>query len=71
MTLSSWATPTEICLRTHALGHEIREMPVAHRHRPAGESKIRTMGAAWGFVRYLVYMRLKLHLYRARILSRP
>lgn len=68
---ASWATPTEICLRSHARGHVIREVPVEHRLRPTGHSKIRTFGAAWGFVRYLAYMRLKLHLYRTGILNQP
>jgi glycosyltransferase involved in cell wall biosynthesis len=68
---ASWATPTEICLRCHARGHSIREMAVEHRHRPAGRSKLQTFGAAWGFVRYLLYMRIKLNLYRSGILSEP
>jgi glycosyltransferase involved in cell wall biosynthesis len=68
---ANWATPTEISLRCHARGYSIQEVPVLHRHRPAGQSKVRTFGAAWGFVRYLVYMRMKLHLYRARILNQP
>ncbi|MFQ5515137.1 MAG: glycosyltransferase family 2 protein [Myxococcota bacterium] len=68
---SSWATPTEICLRVHALGFRIREVSVRHRNRVLGTSKVRTWNAAWGFLRYLIYMRLKLHLYRSDILNQP
>jgi glycosyltransferase involved in cell wall biosynthesis len=68
---AGWATPTEICLRVHARGQRIREVNVGHRDRMLGTSKVHTLSAAWGFFRYLVYMRLKLHLYRSGILSKP
>ncbi len=68
---SSWAAPTEICLRVHARGQRIREVSVGHRDRTLGTSKMRTVSVAWGFFRYLVYMRVKLHLYRAGILRQP
>ena len=68
---ANWAAPTEICLRVYARGQRIREVGVGHRDRTLGTSKVRTAAAAWGFFRYLVYMRLKLHLYRSGILSGP
>ncbi len=68
---ANWAAPSEICLRVHARGQRIREVGVGHRHRTLGTSKVRTAAAAWGFFRYLVYLRLKLHLYRSGILSGP
>ena len=68
---SGWAAPTEICLRMHARGQRIREVPVHHRDRTLGTSKMRTAAVGWRFFRYLVYMRLKLHLYRSGILSGP
>ena len=68
---AGWAAPTEICLRVLARGQRIREVGVSHRDRTLGTSKMRILAVGWGFIRYLVYMRLKLHLYRAGILSRP
>ena len=57
----------------HSVEHVVRNRASAGA-RPAAEGvgeKVRTFGAAWGFFRYLAYMRMKLHLYRTGILNQP
>lgn len=66
-----YPTPTEICLRLAARGYRLGERGVTHRERAAGASKLHPWRTAWGFLRFLVYLRLKLKLYRARIILDP
>lgn len=64
-------TPTEICLRLEARGCKVDELGVAHREREAGASKLHPFRTAWGMFRFLLYLRKRLKLARAGILSRP
>jgi glycosyltransferase involved in cell wall biosynthesis len=66
-----YPTPTEICIRLTALGYTLGERGVTHRERAAGASKLRPLRTAWGFLRYLVYLRHRLRLHRAGILLTP
>lgn len=66
-----YPTPTEICLRLIARGHRLGEYAVAHRERAAGASKLHPWRTAWAFLRFLLYLRCKLKLYRARIILEP
>ncbi len=68
---SSFATPTEICLRVIARGLPVAEVRVSHRARAQGASKIKTAHAIWGFSQYLLYLRIKLFLYRTGVLNSP
>jgi glycosyltransferase involved in cell wall biosynthesis len=66
-----YPTPTEICLRLTARGYRLGERGVTHRERVAGASKLHPWRTAWGFLRFLVYLRHKLKLHRARIIIEP
>jgi dolichol-phosphate mannosyltransferase len=66
-----YPTPTEICLRLAARGFRLGERGVTHRERAAGASKLHPWRTAWGFLRFLVYLRCKLKLHRARIILEP
>jgi glycosyltransferase involved in cell wall biosynthesis len=66
-----YPTPTEICLRLVARGCRIGEHPVTHRERAAGASKLHPWRTAWGFLRFLFYLRYKLTLHRDRIIIEP
>ncbi len=63
-----YPTPTEICLRLAARGAALGECDVTHRQRVAGASKLHPWRTAWGFLRFLVYLRCRLRLYRAGII---
>lgn len=59
--------PTEICLKLEATGAKLGEGPVHHRERAAGESKLRVWRTGWRMLWFLLYLRLRLWLWRARI----
>jgi dolichol-phosphate mannosyltransferase len=66
-----YPTPTEICIRLAARGLRVGECGVTHRAREAGASKLHPWRTAWGFFRYLLYLRFKLKLHRAGIILEP
>jgi glycosyltransferase involved in cell wall biosynthesis len=66
-----YPTPTEMLIRLHAQGHTIGEVGVDHRERLGGASKLHPWRTAWSMLRFLLYLRLKLALFRARILVEP
>jgi glycosyltransferase involved in cell wall biosynthesis len=66
-----YPTPTEILLRLDARGYKIGEMGITHRERTAGASKLHPWRTAWNMFRFLLYLRRKLKLFRARIIVEP
>lgn len=66
-----YPTPTEICVRLDALGASLGEAEVSHHERTAGTSKLRPFATAWAMGRFLVYLRARLSLYKARIIVDP
>ncbi len=66
-----YPTPTEICVRLHALGMHMGEEGVTHRERAAGASKLHPFRTAWAMFRFLLYLRRKIALNKARILLEP
>jgi dolichol-phosphate mannosyltransferase len=66
-----YPTPTEILLRLHARGCRLGEAPVSHRERQGGASKLHPWRTAWAMFRFLLYLRRKLKLFRARIIVEP
>ncbi len=64
-------TPTEICVRLAAQGCRIGEAGVVHRERAGGASKLHPWRTAFSMLRFLLYLRRKLKLYRARIIVEP
>lgn len=61
-------TPTEICVRLVAKGFRVGELGVRHLERQGGASKLHPFRTAWGMLRFLLYLRRKLKLARARII---
>lgn len=64
-----FAFPTEVSIKLHERGVRIREHAVRHSDRAAGTSKLHVRRVGWQVLRFLVYLRLRLALYRARILQ--
>lgn len=64
---NGFPSPTEICLKLEAAGARLVEAPVRHRERQAGESKLKVWSTGWKMLWFLLYSRLKLTLFRARI----
>lgn len=61
---TGYPLPTEVCVRFHARGCRIVEEPVAHRERPAGQSKLRFARTSWRMLVFLFYLRRRIRLYR-------
>lgn len=68
---NGYPTPTEICLRLNAKGATLGEDRVTHRERVAGFSKLHPWKTAFSFLRFLWYLRGRIRLYRARIITEP
>jgi hypothetical protein len=67
---NGFQTPTEIILKLHATGHRMVEAGVSHRVRGEGKSKLKVIKTSMDFLRYLCYLRMKIGLYRRKILAR-
>lgn len=65
-----YPTPTEILVKADTLGYRIGEVGITHMERLAGQSKLKTFRTAWQMGWFLVYLKLKQILYRARVLNR-
>lgn len=61
--------PTEIALKLEASGAKLVELPVRHREREAGESKLKVWRTGWRMFFFLLYLRLRFALFRARIIQ--
>ena len=62
--------PTETLIRMHNQGCRLAEEPVKHRFRKVGRSKLKFFRTARVMFTFLVYLRVKLALHDAGILSR-
>ncbi|MBN2382580.1 glycosyltransferase family 2 protein [bacterium] len=65
----SYPTPTEITLKAHALGYRVAETGVSHREREAGFSKLHPFRTGIQFFFFLLYLRFRIALFRARIIQ--
>lgn len=66
----AWPTPTEIMIRLKARGCKVGEVPIQHHHREGGETKLRVFKTGFEFFMFLIYMRLKLWLYKKMVINR-
>jgi glycosyltransferase involved in cell wall biosynthesis len=64
-----FAFPTEVSIKLHERGARVIEHAVRHTDRTAGASKLHVRRVSWQVLRFLIYLRLRLSLYRARILQ--
>jgi dolichol-phosphate mannosyltransferase len=62
-------TPTELLVKARALGYRIGEIGITHYPRLAGESKLKVIRTGWSFLLFLIYLRLKVALFRSRVIS--
>jgi len=62
-------TPTELLVKARALGYRIGEVGITHYPRLAGESKLKVVRTGWHFFLFLIYLRLKISLFKARIIT--
>lgn len=63
-----YPTPTELLVKLTALGHKVGEAPVSHKQRSGGQSALKPLRTGLRMLAFLVYLRLKLCLYRAAII---
>lgn len=62
-------TPTELLVKAQTLGYRIGEMPITHRERAGGTTKLRALRTSWQMLLFLLFLKYKLVLYRARIVN--
>ncbi|MBW2183077.1 MAG: glycosyltransferase family 2 protein [Deltaproteobacteria bacterium] len=59
-----YSIPTEILIKAKALGYRIGEVRITHHQRPSGVSKLRVFKVSWQVSVFLLYLKLKLYLYK-------
>jgi glycosyltransferase involved in cell wall biosynthesis len=64
-----YPTPTELMIRTHQLGYKAGQVGIRHRERTAGISRIKTFQTSWHMLVFFIYLRVKLWLFKAKILN--
>ena len=62
-------TPTELLVKAKTLGYSIGEVPITHRERAGGTTKLRALRTSWQILLFLVFLKYKQVLYRAKILN--
>lgn len=62
-------TPTELLIKARARGYRIAEVGITHYPRLAGESKLKVVRTGWHFFVFLIYLRLKVWLFQARVIT--
>ena len=60
--------PTEIVLKAHQAGLAVREAPVSHAARTGGSSSLAPFRTAFRMLSFLIYLRLKISVYKRRII---
>jgi len=66
----AYPTPTEIMIRLKEQGACIGEVAIQHYERTGGKSHLKLFHTGWEMLLFLVYLRYKLFLKRARIINR-
>jgi glycosyltransferase involved in cell wall biosynthesis len=61
--------PTEVVFKMHYAGHKVGEMAVSHFPRQGGESSLKFMKTSVDMLLFLIYMRLKLLLFRRKLIE--
>jgi len=64
-----YQTPTEIMVKLKTLGYPIAEVGVTHSFRQKGKSALGVIKTASDMFSFLVYLRMKVSLYRKRIIN--
>ena len=66
---TGFAFPTEVCVKILKYGARCQQWPVQHAERQSGTSKLRVWRVGWQTFKFLLYLRCRLSLFRARILQ--
>jgi dolichol-phosphate mannosyltransferase len=66
---TGFAFPTEVCVKVLQRGARCQQWPVRHAQRESGSSKLRVWRVGWQTFKFLLYLRFRLSLFRARILQ--
>ena len=67
---NGYPTPTELVLKLEALGHPVTEVGITHLEREGGMSKLKTFSTGINFLKYLIYLKLKIRLHRSGVLNK-
>lgn len=65
-----YQAPTEILLKLNALGFKIGEVGIRHFSREKGRSALSSMRTIFQMLFFLIYLRLKLALYKKKIIEK-
>lgn len=63
-----YPTPTEIVVKLSTIGARLGEVGITHTEREAGISKLKPFKTAVNFLRFLLYLKLKVLLYNKNII---
>ena len=69
MEARSYQAPTEIVLKLHALGYKIGQVGISHYSREKGMSALNPFITVYKMLAFLIYLKLKVYLYRRKIIS--
>jgi glycosyltransferase involved in cell wall biosynthesis len=69
MEARGFANPTEVALKLQARGLRMKEVAITHRERAAGASTLRSLRTSLDMMAFLLYLRLKIALFRRRVLQ--
>lgn len=64
-----YPTPTELLVRAHTLGYRIGEVGITHYERAGGKTKLKALHTSWHMLLFLVYLKYKQMLFRAKIIN--
>jgi glycosyltransferase involved in cell wall biosynthesis len=67
---NGYPTPTELLLKLNALGYSIAETGITHFEREGGKSKLKILSTGINFLKFLLYLKLKVRLYRSKVLNK-
>ncbi len=63
--------PTEVNIKLNALGAKLTEFPVQHLERTGGQSKLKLWRTGFQMLWFLVYLRMRLWVWRKKIIREP
>jgi hypothetical protein len=66
--VTGYTLPPEIVVKAAALRVAVVEAGVTHLRRAGGTSKLKLLRTSWEFLHFLLYLRIKLSLYRRGII---
>ncbi|UCD15132.1 MAG: glycosyltransferase family 2 protein [Candidatus Omnitrophota bacterium] len=64
-----YQAPTEILMKLHTLGYSIGQVGISHYAREKGKSALSPLVTIYKMFTFLLYLRLKIHLYRRKIIA--